>query len=115
MADEFRFRRGWEYDAFKTLECGALVAETCEELRQGIIRDAPRHKKASSSWNMVKKNISAYVERDAKGYYGNLIIENNPRVRHALLQEFGYHDRGGRKHPGLKYMKEALLKARMND
>jgi len=107
--------RGWEYKLFQTLEAGALVAEVTGELRDGAIRDAPRRKSPKSGWNMIKKNVSAYVERDAKGYYGNVVLELNEKVRHALLQEFGWTDRGGRRHPGRKYLKDVLLKARMDD
>lgn len=105
--------RGWELKMFNTLECGALVAEVTGEIRDGAIRDAPRARNVKTNWNQIKKNISAYVERDARGYYGNVTIELNERVRHALLQERGWTDRGGRRHPGKRYLKEALLKARV--
>lgn len=107
--------RGWEYQMFKTLECGALVAEVTGELRNEAVKEAPRRKSSKSGWNMIKKNISAFVEKDAKGYYGNVTIENNDRVRHALLQEYGWTDKRGRKHPGKRYLREVLLKARINE
>lgn len=108
-----RMEPGWEYKMFSTLECGALVAEVTGEIRDAAIRDAPRSRTTKTNWNQIKKNISAFVEKDARGYYGNVTIELNDRVRHALLQEYGWRDRRGRRHPGRKYLKEALLKARM--
>jgi len=107
--------QGWEYRMFSTLEAGALVAEVTGALRNAAIKEAPRRKSPKSGWNMIKKNISAHVERDARGYYGNVTIELNEKVRHALLQEYGWTDRGGRRHPGRSYLKEVLLKARLDD
>lgn len=106
---------GWEYKMFKTLECGALVAETTEKIRMGAIRDAPRSRSTKTNWNQIKKNMDSFVERDERGYYGNVTIELNERVRHTLLQDRGWTDRGGRRHPGKQFLKEALLKARINE
>lgn len=105
--------RGWEHKMFSTLEAGALVAEVTGELRNMAVRDAPRSRTTKTNWNQIKKNISAYVEKDARGYYGNVTIENNEKVRHALLQERGWTDKGGRRHPGKRYLKNVLLKARV--
>lgn len=113
MSKEITFTPGWEYAVFNTLECGALVAEVVEKLRIGVIREAPRASNVKTNWNQIKKNITGVVERDARGHYGNVVIENNDRVRHALLQDRGWTDRGGRHHAGLQYMKEALLKERI--
>jgi len=105
--------RGWENKVFSTLECGALVAEVVAEIRNIAVRDAPRHKGARTNWNTIKKNIHGFVEKDARGHYGNVTIELNDRVRHALLQEFGWTDKAGRRHPGKRYLRSALLKARV--
>lgn len=119
MSREGQFKmtmhRGWEAQMFSTLEAGALVAEVTGELRNMAVRDAPRRKSPTSGWNQIKKNISAFVEKDARGYWGNVTIENNERVRHALLQERGWTDRGGRRHPGKRYLREVLLKARIDE
>lgn len=106
--------RGWENQMLSTLEAGALVAEVTGELRNMAVRDAPRAKNSKTNWNQIKKNISAFVEKGVRGYYGNVTIENNERVRHALLQERGWTDRGGRRHPGKRYLRGVLLKARMD-
>lgn len=107
------FDRGWEHKMFSTLEAGALVAETTEKIRISVVREAPRSRSTKTNWNQIKKNTSSFVERDARGYYGNVIIELNERVRHTLLQDRGWTDRGGRRHPGKRFIKEALLKARI--
>lgn len=106
--------RGWESKMFSTLEAGALVAEVTGELRNMAVRDAPRRKSAKSGWTEIKRNISAFIEKDHRGYYGNVVIENNDRVRHALLQERGWTDKKGRRHPGKRYLRGVLLKARMS-
>jgi len=98
---------------FSTLEAGALVAETTEKIRINAVAKSPRSRTTKTNWNQIRKNISAFVERDERGHYGNVTIELNDRVRHALLQERGWTDRGGRRHPGRKYLKEALMKARI--
>ncbi|MEU0912135.1 hypothetical protein [Streptomyces althioticus] len=105
--------RGWENQVLSTLEAGALVAEVTGELRDMAVRDAPRARNVKTNWNQIKRNISAFVEKDVRGYYGNVILENNERVRHALLQEYGWTDKGGRRHPGKRYLREVLLKARI--
>ncbi|MFJ6010211.1 hypothetical protein ACIQHZ_31500 [Streptomyces halstedii] len=117
MSKEGQFKltmhMGWENKMFSTLEAGALVAETTEKIRINAVAGAPRSRTANTNWNQIRKNLSAFIERDARGHYGNVTIELNEKVRHALLQERGWTDRGGRKHPGRKYLKEALLKARI--
>jgi hypothetical protein len=114
MSDfKMSFERGWERKMLSTLEAGALVAEVTGDLRNAAVRDAPRARNTKTNWNQIKKNISAFVEKDARGYYGNVTIELNERVRHALLQELGWTDKRGRRHPGRKYLKEVLLKARV--
>lgn len=113
MSREITFTPGWEDRMFCTLECGALVAEVAERIRIAVIREAPRASNVKTNWNQIKKNISASVERDARGYYGEVTIEENDRVRHALLQDRGWTDRAGRHHAGRQYMKAALLKERL--
>jgi hypothetical protein len=105
--------RGWENEVLSTLEAGALVAEVTGELRNMVVRDAPRAKNVNTNWNQIKKNVSAFVEKDVRGYYGNVTMELNDRVRHALLQDRGWTDRRGRRHPGKRYLREVLLKARI--
>ncbi|WP_327294453.1 hypothetical protein [Streptomyces sp. NBC_01197] len=113
MSRGITFTPGWEDAMFSTLECGALVAEVAERIRIAVIREAPRNSSTHTNWNQIKKNITASVERDARGYYGEVTIEENDKVRHALLQDRGWTDRAGRHHKGLQYMKEALLRERI--
>jgi hypothetical protein len=105
--------RGWEAKMFSTLEAGALVAEVTEKIRILMVSGAPRSRTTKTNWNQIKKNISAFIEKDAGGHYGNVTIELNDRVRHTFLQDRGWTDRGGRRHPGKRFAKEALLKARI--
>jgi hypothetical protein len=105
--------RGWENQMLSTLEAGALVAEVTEHIRIGAVREAPRAKNTKTNWNQIKKNISAFVEKDVKGYYGNVTIELNDRVRHTLLQDLGWTDKKGKRHPGKRFLREALLNARV--
>jgi hypothetical protein len=116
MSNDFKMTwdKGFENRMLSTLEAGALVAEVTGEIRDMAIRDAPRSRTTRTNWNQIKKNISAFVEKDVKGYYGNVTIEDNDRVRHALLQNYGWTDRKGRKHPGKKFLQEVLLKARVD-
>jgi hypothetical protein len=105
--------RGWENDVLSTLEAGALVAEVTGEIRNNAVKMAPRANNTKTNWNQIKKNISAFVEKDVKGYYGNVTIELNDRVRHTLLQDRGWTDKGGRRHPGKRFLRAALLNARV--
>ncbi|MGC9439260.1 hypothetical protein [Streptomyces sp. WG5] len=107
--------RGWEAKMLGTLEAGALVAEVTGDIRDGAIREAPRSRTTKTNWNQIKKNISAFVEKDARGYWGNVTIELNDRVRHTLLQDRGWTDKKGRRHPGKRFLREALLKARVDE
>lgn len=106
------FDKGWEHKMFSTLEAGALVAEVTEKIRGYVVREAPRSRTTKTNWNQIKKATNAFVERDVQGYYGNVTIELNDRIRHAFLQDRGWTDRRGRRHPGKHYLLEALLKAR---
>jgi hypothetical protein len=112
MAENFTFQKGWEYEAFKTLEMNALVGEVVKKIALNAIKEAPRASATKANWNQIKKHITGVVERDEKGYYGNVVIENNRRVSHSMLQERGWTDKRGRKHPGRRYLKEALWKSR---
>ncbi|KQX43535.1 hypothetical protein ASD97_26055 [Streptomyces sp. Root63] len=107
------FEQGWERKMLSTLEAGALVAESTEKVRMNMVSGAPRSRTTKTNWNQIKKNISGFVEKDVRGHYGNVTIELNERVRHTLLQDRGWTDKGGRRHPGKRFAKEALLKARI--
>lgn len=109
------FRRGWEDQMFRSTETKALVMEHTARIAAGAIKEAPRRNNAGgSSWNSSKKNIEAFVENSLQGWYGNVVVDRNPRVRHTMLQDQGFTDVSGRRHPGRKFLKAALLKARID-
>lgn len=105
-----RMEPGWDTQVFRQVEMRNLVARTTARVAELAIAKAPATKKRN--WNKIRRNISADVAVDAAGWYGNVVIENSPRVRHAMLQDRGYTDPKGRRHPGRHYLKRALEEAR---
>ncbi|MFF5371341.1 hypothetical protein [Streptomyces afghaniensis] len=90
-----------------------LVAERTGELLHRAVTDAPRRGHSPLPWNAIKKNLEAYVRLDAHGWFGNVVIEDDPQVRHAMLQERGFTSPRGRRVKGRRYLKGALLKMRV--
>ncbi|MBT2609883.1 hypothetical protein J7I97_16785 [Streptomyces sp. ISL-87] len=89
------------------------MAERTGELLHRAITDAPRRGHNAVPWNAIKKHLEAYVQLSSDGWYGNVVIEEHPRVRHAMLQETGFTSPKGRKIRGRRYLKGALLKMRV--
>jgi len=108
------FSRNWERELFQTTDVKRLIAKHTAELATEVIKQAPRRRNSSrSAWNSIKNNVEAFVSNSREGWYGNVVIERNDRVRHAMLQDQGFTDVAGRRHPGRKYVKAALLKLRI--
>jgi hypothetical protein len=108
------FHRGWEGQVFRSTETKRLIALHTSKLAAEVIKSAPRRRNAARSpWNASKKNIEAFVANGVQGWYGNVVIERNPLVRHTMLQDQGFRDRSGRRHPGRRFVKAALLKMRV--
>ena len=105
-----RMEPGWDNRIFRDTEMRNTVARTTARVAELAIAEAPATKKPN--WNKIKKNITADVAVDAAGWYGNVVIEDDKRVRHAMLQNEGWTDRKSRRHPGRFYLKRALMKAR---
>ncbi|MDQ8703313.1 hypothetical protein RCO28_12555 [Streptomyces sp. LHD-70] len=105
--------RNWEYVVFHSTGTRDLVAMHSAKIAADAIKEAPRASATKGNWNQIKKHIEAHVEADVWGWRGNVTIEDNPKVRHAMLQERGWTDRRGRRHPGRRFLKAALLKARV--
>ncbi|MEV3860715.1 hypothetical protein AB0J38_41200 [Streptomyces sp. NPDC050095] len=78
-----------------------------------MIKNAPRGPHVMTDAFSIKKNITPYVERIDREWVGFVVIEENERARHAMLQEEGYRDRAGRRHAGRFYLKKALEKGRL--
>ncbi|MEU6704727.1 hypothetical protein [Streptomyces wuyuanensis] len=112
-SSRFVIHNGWENTAFRSTEMKTLVAGITAELAALSIKDAPRRPGRGDPWNSIKNNIEAYVQNSLEGWYGNVVIERHPRVRHAMLQDQGFTDRAGRRHPGRRFLKKALLKMRV--
>jgi hypothetical protein len=115
MPNEFRLqmRAGWEAEAFGTPQMAALVSEVTAKITALAIKSAPRRSAKKNNWNQIKKHIEAIIDKDVGGWYGNVLIEDDNRVRHAFLQDRGWTDRRGRRHAGRRFLKRALLKARI--
>lgn len=105
--------RGWEGRVFRSSGTRSLVARHTSKLAASAIKEAPRRSATKRSWNAIKRNISAVVAEDLQGWYGNVLLEDDERVRHTLLQERGWRDPKGRRHPGRRFLKRALEKARI--
>ncbi|MGW4446452.1 hypothetical protein [Streptomyces sp. NPDC004682] len=107
------FRKNWErelYSSFETKELLDLAAKRIEAYAKG---DAPRRFASRPSWNSIRNQIESVTAMDRDGWYAGVITEADERARHAMLLEKGFHDRSGRRHPGRRWLKGALLKARI--
>ncbi|MCY0941908.1 hypothetical protein [Streptomyces antarcticus] len=104
---------GWQREALALPGVRELVAKHTGELLHRAITDAPRRGHRALPWNAIKKNLSAYVELSYDGWFGNVVIEDDPKVRHAMLQETGFTSPRGRKIRGRRYLKGALLQMRV--
>ncbi|MFJ5066535.1 hypothetical protein ACIQC7_08975 [Kitasatospora sp. NPDC088556] len=102
---------GWEREVLSDPQAQAIVEYHTARLAELAIKSAP---KAShrSNWNSIKRNITAMVTL-YDTWYGQVVIEAEHDVRHAMLQELGWRDRKGHRHPGRFYLKEALERARI--
>lgn len=112
MTVKLVLHRGWEYAAFRSTETRDALAWHAGKLAGAAIKAAPR-RSARDHWNSTKRNITAHIDVDAWGWYANVTIEDDPRVRHTMLQERGWTDRAGGRHAGRHFLKEALARARV--
>lgn len=113
------FRAGWEKQVFGLPGTQRLLLGAVARIEAYAKGDAPRRENAGrrtgrrTSWTSIRNNIVSAVHMDAGGWYGAVITEADPRVRHAMLTHQGFRDRAGRRHPGRRFLKGALLKARV--
>jgi hypothetical protein len=107
------YRAGWQSEALALPGVRDLVAQHTGELLHRAITNAPRRGHSVAPWNAIKKHLEAYVQLSSDGWYGNVVIEDDPRVRHAMLQETGFTSPRGRKIRGRRYLKGALLQMRV--
>jgi hypothetical protein len=62
----------------------------------------------------IRRNITPYVEEVGDEWVGYIVIEENERARHAMLQERGYRDPTGRRHKGRFFFKKVLEQERID-
>jgi hypothetical protein len=115
MADDVKFtlrmNAGWEEHFLLNEQTRDLVALRTEDIAVYARALAPRARN-KPHWNTIHKHIEVMVTA-YKGWYGQVLIEPDRDVRHAMLQERGYKDPAGHRHPGRFYLKRALERARV--
>ncbi|MER6382090.1 hypothetical protein ACWDBD_38900 [Streptomyces sp. NPDC001118] len=90
----------------------AVVAAKTSELAGEMVKAAPRGPHVTTDEFSIKKNITPYVEEVGDEWVGYIVIEENGRARHAMLQEEGYRDPAGHRHEGRFFLKGVLEKER---
>jgi hypothetical protein len=108
-----RLDGGWESEFLRSEAARDLVEFHTADVAALVIKEAPRASATKDNWNRIKANVEAALADAPGGWYGNVVLEDDDRVRHALLQEFGYRDPAGHRHPGRLYLKRALERARI--
>jgi len=106
-----RMERNWDGQVFRSDDTRDACAAKAVKIAETALKQAPKgsHKAQANHWNAIKNNISVNVELDEWGWRANVNVEENPRVRHAMLQERGWHEaRSRRWHPGRRFLKQAL-------
>lgn len=109
----FATDQGFETKLMKSGGVRALVAAETAELAGKMVKAAPRGPHVTTDEFSIKKNITPYVEAVGHEWVGYIVIEENERARHAMLQERGYRDPAGRRHKGRFFLKKVLESERM--
>ncbi|WP_328377040.1 hypothetical protein OHB13_11850 [Streptomyces sp. NBC_00440] len=109
----FETDMGFETKLLKSGEVRALVVAKTGEMAGDMIKAAPRGPHVTTDAYSIKKNIHPYVERVGDEWVGYVVVEENERARHAMLQERGYRDLAGRRHAGRFYLRAVLLSERV--
>ncbi|MEV0472327.1 hypothetical protein [Streptomyces prunicolor] len=113
--DRFTFETdgGFETKFMHSGEVEALVTAQTAELAGKMVKAAPRGPHVTTDEFSIKKNITPYVEQVGHEWVGYIVVEENERARHAMLQEEGYRDPAGRRHAGRFYLKKVLESERV--
>ncbi|UQA91319.1 hypothetical protein [Streptomyces halobius] len=82
-----------------------LAAGVASKIASIARKDAPKNRKGS--WNMYSRSLSIDTSRSNGTVYALVQAD-----RHPLLVEYGWRDKGGRRHPGRHILKGALVKVR---
>ncbi|WP_327377672.1 hypothetical protein OG393_29220 [Streptomyces sp. NBC_01216] len=86
-------------------ETAKMLAQKASAIAATARGSAPKNSKGS--WNMYARSLSV-TAYEVEGTVHSAVQAD----RHALLIEYGWRDKGGRRHPGNHTLKEALLKER---
>ncbi|MFD4904997.1 hypothetical protein [Kitasatospora purpeofusca] len=105
--------RAWEKEILSLPQARELVELHTADVAALAIKESPRASATRGNWNSIKKHIEAMVTFYDQGWYGQVVVEFDREVRHTMLQERGWRDLKGRRHPGRFFLKEALAKARV--
>ncbi|WP_370422501.1 hypothetical protein AB8O64_29835 [Streptomyces sp. QH1-20] len=91
--------------AMSSTETAKFLSKKASEIAATARHDAPKNNKGS--WNMYARSISVTAWEE------NGVVRSAVQAdRHPLLVEYGWRDKGGRRHPGRHTLKTALMKAR---
>jgi hypothetical protein len=101
------------YEVENSIQTKNLAGMYAKYLANAIIREAPLGPHRYTTEYAIKKNIKPYVTKTENGWTGFVLIEENPKARHAILQDQGYTGRDGRRHQGLFFIKKVLERSRM--
>ncbi|MEV8022500.1 hypothetical protein AB0O76_40650 [Streptomyces sp. NPDC086554] len=95
------------HKAMSTHVTAKLLSQKASEIAATARNDAPKNSKGS--WNMYARSLSV-AAFEVDGVVHAAVLAD----RHPLLIEFGWRDKGGRRHAGRHVLKNALLKARQS-
>ncbi|MGV9693331.1 hypothetical protein ACWDUX_29975 [Streptomyces sp. NPDC003444] len=109
----FDTEHGWEALFMLSEPVYELIARETGLLAGEIVKEAPRGPHVTTDEYAVKKNIHPVVETIDGTWVGYITVEENPKARHAMLQEHGYRSRDGRRHAGRRYIQRVLERNRV--
>ncbi|MFD9563387.1 hypothetical protein [Streptomyces sp. NPDC059994] len=86
-------------------ETARMLAQKASSIAATARGSAPKNRRGS--WNMYALSLSV-TAYEVEGIVHSAVQAD----RHALLVEYGWRDKSGRRHPGNHTLKEALMKER---
>ncbi|MGW2709442.1 hypothetical protein HKX69_05830 [Streptomyces argyrophyllae] len=110
----FETDAGFESKLLLSDEVLSLITTRTAELAGRMVKEAPRGPHVTTDEFSIKRNIHPYVEKVGHEWVGYIVIEENEKARHAMLQEQGYRDPAGRRHRGRFYLKKVLESERVD-
>ncbi|MFF3416824.1 hypothetical protein ACFYW9_19305 [Streptomyces sp. NPDC002698] len=108
----FETDKGFETELLHSAPVRELAEAKAAELAVKMIRAAPLGPHRFTTEYAIKNNVHAYVEDIGTGWVGYVVVEENEKARHAMLQERGYRDPSGRRHKGRFFFKKVLEQER---